>query len=480
MWWIILIVVILGPIIVALIRTALIKDTPSGVLPDPPSDELIERTGHVLSEMVQSPTVSHVDGATDDIEPFLEFHQTLEKHFPNVHRMLKKEVVDHCNLMFHWQGRDPSIDPILLIAHQDVVPAAEEGWRHPPFSGTLRDGSVWGRGALDCKSTLYNVMEGVERLIADGFVPSSDVWLAFSSNEETSGDGAAKMSARFEERGIRFRLVLDEGGAIMEEALPGMDRPFAMIGVTEKGYIDLKITAKGTGGHSSTPPNDTPLVRLARFMDRVDRKKPFKKHLSKENKAMMRAVAPSLPFGMRFLFGNLWLTQPLVMFAMPKVSSYGEALMSTTIAFTMAEGSETSNVIPTEAWVMANMRPSPHQNVASSIGALQPYLDANDLEATPVLVREASPVSDIDDPRFEAFVSVIETCFPDCGIAPYLVMGGTDARNYTNVSDMVLRFQAIRMTHEELGSMHNIDERINIRAVAEGVLFIRALIERFC
>ncbi|HHV41666.1 MAG TPA: M20/M25/M40 family metallo-hydrolase [Clostridiaceae bacterium] len=523
MWWLVVPIAFIILLGFAIIRAIIIKADPPQPRLEAPSGKELERAGIVLSEMVQKPTISHVDGHEDDLAPFFEFQDVLTRHFPLLHHHLSKEVIDG-SLIYCWQnsnrGRESSTDtatpatkmkfnnhssgsdehlvadkikptfdrkskqdtkkPILLIAHQDVVPATAEGWRFPPFSGTLSEGSVWGRGALDCKSMIYAILEGIEQLLSENFTPSCDIWLAFSTNEETSGAGAPTISRIFEERGLYFRLVLDEGGAVLEDALPGMDRPFAMIGVAEKGYLDLKITAQGSGGHSSTPPDNTPLARLARFITAIERKPPFKKVLSRETRAMMRATAPSLPFLLRFLFGNLWLTAPLIKFALPRVSTFGRAMLATTCTFTMAEGSEASNVIPNEASVIANLRPATHQGVDASLAALHPLLKKNELSADFLIAQEPSPVSDITDPRYQDFVAVIKDCFPDCGVSPYLVMGGTDARNYTNVSDMVLRFQPIRMTQEELGAMHGIDERISVQSVAEGAVFIKQLIKKLC
>jgi carboxypeptidase PM20D1 len=474
--WIILLI-ILVPLLVAVVHAALIKAKPSDARPLPVSPEARERAGEVLSDMVRCPTISHVEAS--DLPPFFELHKVLEKHFPLLHSELEKEVLDG-GLMFHWKGKNDSLDPILLIAHQDVVPADPQGWKYPPFDGVVADGCVWGRGSFDCKSTIYAVMEGVEQLLREGFEPESDVWLAFATNEENSGDSAYNMSRLFKERGIHFRLVLDEGGAILQEALPGMDRPFAMVGVCEKGSMDLRFHAAGRGGHSSTPPRNNPLARLARFVSSVENKKPFRKELSHEVRSMMQRTAPYLPFPMRFMFGNLWLTAPLLKLVMPKVSPFGEAIMSTTCVFTMAQGSDTANVIPSSASVTANLRPIGHQPCQASIEALRPLAEKNDLEIEVLMQRDPSPISNIDDPRYVMLEQVIRQSFPDCGTAPYVVMAGTDSRHYTIVSDMVLRFQPIRVSDEELAAMHGINERVSLDALVEGSGFISRLIQAFC
>lgn len=471
-----ILLILLIPIIVALVRTVLLKAKPADKKALPVSEEAKERAGKVLSDMVACPTISYVN--EEDLPPFLELHEVLEKHFPLIHEKLEKENLNG-NLIYHWKGSNEKLDPILLIAHQDVVPASPEGWTHPPFAGVVADGYVWGRGAFDCKSTMYAVMDGVEQVLKENYQPESDVWMAFATNEENSGESAYEMSRLFEKRGLRFRLVLDEGGAILEEALPGMDRPFAMVGVCEKGSMNLRFHAKGKGGHASTPPAHTPIARLARFVQQVENKKPFKRELSYVVGSMMERTAPYMPFLMRFLFGNLWLTAPLLKLVMPKASPFGEAIMATTMVFTMAEGSDTENVIPASASVTSNLRPIQHQQCQDSIAALRPLAEENELEIEVLMERDPSPISNIDDPRYAKLEELILQDFPDCGTAPYVVMAGTDARHYTVVSDMVLRFQPIRVSNEELSAMHGIDERVSVEALAEGSRFISNLIKSF-
>ena len=429
-----------------------------------------------LGAMIRIPTVSKHEH--EDLTQFYLFHQELEKLFPLIHKNLEKTVLNG-TLVYRWQGQDSSKLPILFMGHQDVVPATDEGWSVPAYSGVAKDGCVYGRGAMDCKSTMYVQLQAVEELLEEGFVPPCDVYLEYSINEETGGDGAAAAMRYLRDQGLRFAFVMDEGGAVIDEAVPGMDRPYAVIGITEKGYMDVKITARGKGGHSSTPPRNTPAARLYAFANEIERKRPFKKKLIPEVMEMFRQMAPAFSLPMRFLLGNLWLTKPLVKAAMPKVSPFGEALMATTCCFTQMKGSDAANVIPKEPYLIANLRCSVHQNCEESLAVLKKYGKKYDLEFEVLLSRDASPVSDIHSAAYGFVEKTIRSHFPDAGVAPYLIMGGTDCRHFHALSDTALRFAPIRMTNEQNASCHAVDENVSLAALAEGVQFYKRLLQNY-
>ena len=429
-----------------------------------------------LGAMIRIPTVSKHEH--EDLSQFYLFHQELEKLFPLIHEKLEKTVLNG-TLIYRWKGADDSKLPVLFMGHQDVVPASDEGWSVPAYSGVVKDGCLYGRGTLDCKGTMYVQLQAVEELLEEGFVPPCDVYLEYSINEETGGDGAAAAMRHLRDQGIRFAFVLDEGGAVIDEAVPGMDKPYAVLGVTEKGYMDVKITARGKGGHSSTPPRNTPAARLFAFANEIERKRPFKKKMIPEVKEMFRQMAPAFSGPLRFLLGNLWLTKPLVMAAMPLVSPFGEALMATTCCFTMMKGSDAANVIPKEPYLIANLRCSVHQNCEESLKVLKKYGKKYDLEFEVLLSRDASPVSDIHSPAFAFVEKTIRAHFPDAGVAPYLIMGGTDCRHFHALSDTALRFAPVRMSNAQNASCHAVDENVTLSALVEGVAFYKRLLENY-
>ncbi len=455
--------------VVVIIRTLSIKAAPRPECAYVTDAELEQACAEKLGAMVRIPTVSKNED--EDLSEFYRLHAEMERLFPLIHQKLEKTDLNG-TLIYRWAGRDSSKKPILLMGHQDVVPADDEGWSVPAFSGTVKkDGCLYGRGAMDCKSTMLVELEAVERLLAEGFVPECDVYLEYSINEESSGAGAANAVKWLQDKGLRFAIVIDEGGAVMDRAVAGMDRPYAVIGITEKGYMDLKISAKGRGGHSSTPPRNTPAARLFAFAAQMERARPFRKALIPETEEMFRAMAPSFGFGLRMILGNLWLFRPVLKMVMPRVSPFGEAILSTTCCFTQMCGSDAPNVIPKEPYIIANLRCSVHQNAEASLAVIREYAEHYDLEVEVLTARDASPVSNIHSPEYAYLCDCVREHFPDCGVSPYVIMGGTDCRHFHALTENALRFAPVRMTGAQSASCHAVDENVSVAALAEGVQF---------
>ena len=456
-------------VLIAAVRTFFIQLPPAGERPA--VDETASlRHAERLAEMIRVPSVSK--NADDDLSEFDALHRVLERLFPRVHAALEKTELSG-TLIFRWAGSDPSQKPILFMAHQDVVPAPDEGWTYPPFSGTIADGKLYGRGTLDSKCNIYAQLEAVEQLLCEGFTPPCDVYIEMAINEETGGDGAPSAARYLEAHGVFPELVLDEGGTILERVMPGMDRPFAVIGVGEKGYLDVKFTAKGYGGHSSTPPKRTPIARLSAMVSDIERRSPFKSYLSPAVGEMLTAISGSFGYGMRLLLGNLWLFRPLVTLVMPAISGYGAALLKTTCTFTMSGGSDACNVIPAEAFVIANLRTAAHQGVDETLRILGKYAKKYDLTMTVLQRRDASPFADTKGKAYADVVAAIRARFPDIGVTPYLVLGGTDARHFYSVCDSPLRFSPIRMDSKQEKSCHGVDENVTAAALTEAVGFYK-------
>ena len=440
-----------------------------------PQEQLDAYAGK-MGDMIRVPTVSKAEH--EDLTQFYGFHKVLEQLFPALHSSLEKTVLQG-TLLYRWPGKDPDKKPILLMGHQDVVPASDQGWCVGAYSGEVMEGKVYGRGALDCKSTMFVELQAVEELLAEGFVPPCDVYLAYSINEETGGAGAAIAMNHLKSQGITLALVMDEGGAVIDKAVDGMDRPYAVIGITEKGYMDLKITARGKGGHSSTPPRKTPAARLFAFANEIERKRPFQKKLLPETTEMFKAMAPSFPFPMRLVLGNIWLFKPLLMALMPLVSPFGEAVMATTCCFTMMQGSDAANVIPKEPYLVANLRTSVHQGCDASLAVMEKYAKKYGLEIAVLMRRDASPVSNIHSKEYAYVVQCIRELFPDVGVAPYIIMGGTDCRHFHALTENALRFAPVPMTAEQSASCHAVDENVTITALAEGVQFFKHFLKGY-
>lgn len=461
---------LLSLLLAAVIRTCLIKAKPNK------RKSMIEYSAgeeagyaRTLSEMVKIPTVSL--RKKHDLTQFERLQNVLEAQFPLIHEKLEKTVLDG-NLLFRWKGRS-SDDAVLLMGHQDVVTAEETTWRKDPFSGAIEDGKVWGRGAMDCKCTVMTEFQAVEELLRESFVPEFDIYLASSVDEEISGGGAQKTVKYLADNGVRLSVVIDEGGGISEGVLPGLEGFFAVIGVVEKGYMDVRIKAKGRGGHSSTPPKHTPIARLSDFVSEFERKRPFKKKLTRPVKEMFAGMAPYLGFGMRLLLGNIWLFGPLLTLLLPLFSSYGESLVATTFAFTMCQGGSTPNVIPDEAYVICNLRPALHQGFEESADVLRKHAAKHDLEVEVIEGRDASNEAPTNAYEYKYLKECVNDCFPEIGVSSYYIGGGTDCRNYELVCDNCLRFCPIKMDTQQLRAMHAANENIDTFALAESVKFYK-------
>lgn len=474
--WIIPLVV--GSLLFVLLAIALVRTFRAQSVPIPrPIRNLNPDREQMLAEklgkMIRVVTIADKDHP--DPAPFLELQQVMASLFPKVFATMEKTVFPSGSLLFRWSGASRE-NSILLMAHQDVVPAPAEGWKHPPFSGEYADGEVHGRGTFDTKGTLFAFFQAAEELIDEGFIPAVDVWLASSTDEEVMGRGAAETVRWLRERNIHPALVLDEGGAIVDGVLPSVRRPMALLGVLEKGYIDLRVVARSHGGHSSTPPKNTPLARLAKFVVDIEKHSPMKSRMIPEVGDLFANAAPSMGFAYRFLFGNLWLFRPLLTWLLPKINAYGGALLSTTVAFTRAGGSEANNVIPSEAWLVLNLRPHPIQPMEDSIAAIRKVAGRRGLEVEILEARDTTPIVDSHSPAFGFLVDTVRAVFPDVLISPYVILGGTDARHYQEICEATIRFSPLRVTNADLKKMHGLNESIPVDVVDEAVSFYRHLI----
>ncbi len=460
-----------SPLAAAVVRTLLMPKRVSDYKPMP-DKERVEFYAQKLSEMVRCETVS--DPNDPQIEKFLGFHKKLEELFPLVHEKLEKTEIDG-NLLYYWKGRSPA-KPIVLMSHQDVVPA-EGVWEHGPFSGDIADGKVWGRGAADTKCTVMAFFQAVEELLQSGFTPGQDVYLASSCTEEWGGDGAPKLVNELKRRGVKPFLVCDEGGGIISEPVGGVKGNYAMIGVFEKGQGNVKFTARSSGGHSSAPPKNSPIARLAAFECSVEKHSPFRKRFPHEVEAMFKTLAPYAGFGMKLLFGNMWLFKPLLKLVMPKVSPQAGAMLQTTVAFTMQSGSDARNVLPQEASVCANMRFIPHQGMEESLAIIKKRADKFGLETEVINATDYTHATDIQGEGWSFVVKAIERVFPGLAASPYVMTGGTDARFYQEICPNCIRFAPVIFGPEQLKGMHGLNENIGCDCLPAAVDFYKTLID---
>ncbi|MCW2837762.1 MAG: peptidase [Marmoricola sp.] len=430
-----------------------------------------------LQNLVRIPTVSFADEAAIDPQPFEEFIAILAVEFPLLHERLTLHRVLAHSLLFRWEGRSDA-DPVVLMAHLDVVPVDETApWQHPPFAAEIHDGAVWGRGTLDDKGSLVGICAAVELLLARGVVPARDVWLSFGAREEVSGPDAVAAVEELRSRGVTPWFVLDEGGAVAHEAFPGVEPPLGVIGVSEKGTTTIELRAEGRGGHSSTPSPNGPTARIARAVVRLE-KRQFAASLPEPTLEMFARLAPHAPLPLRPLFANARRLQPLVKRALLAAGAEPAALVRTTMAVTTLSGSPAHNVIASSATAAVNLRILVGDTVASATEHVRRAIADDSITLELRDVNEPSPVSPYDDPAFELLATTIGELFEDAVPTPYVMMAATDSRYFTAICPRVYRFTPFRMTKAQRESIHGYDERIGVEDFLGGVQWYARLIER--
>jgi len=462
-------------VVIVLLRAALLKPTPAKEAKITlENNERAAEYGKKLSTLVKKETVS--SRFEPDRTKFLEFHEILNEMFPNIHKTCEKHVFNG-SLLFKWSGKG-NHEPILFMSHHDVV-EANGTWEHEAFSGDIDEqGRVWGRGTVDTKASLFCLLTAAEELIAEGYVPECDVYLASSCTEEWSGEGAPATVKYLKEQGIKLGLVLDEGGMILEEPVGGVKGTYGMVGVLEKGYGDVKFIARSNGGHASAPKKNSPLVRLGKFMVDVEKNYPFRHQFNPTVTEMFTRMAPNMDFGMKLIFANLWLFKPLLTKLLPVISSAAGAMIRTTVAFTTAKGADGLNVLPQEAYVTANMRFIPHQDDKESIAIITERAKKFGLETEVIYSDAPCPVVDYKGAPFKRLEEVAAEVYPGVGICPYVMTGGTDAKYYKEVSDHCLRFAPLYIDAQQYASIHGLNENIYQGALTYGVDFYKKMIQK--
>lgn len=407
-------------------------------------------------------------------EALREMHRFLEQSYPRVHSTLHREVVGGGSLLYTWPGSDPSLTPVLLMAHLDVVPVepgTESRWTQPPFEGRIADGFVWGRGTLDDKGSVLGILEAAEALLSAGWRPTRTIYFAFGHDEEGAGEGARQIVALLKSRGLRLEWVLDEGGRITEGRMPGITAPVAVIGIAEKRYLTIELVARGDGGHAAMPPQENTVAVLARAITRIEAH-PFPSHLDGSGGILFEYLGPELPLSRRLVFANLWLFRPLVegqLSASPSLN----AIIRTTVAPTMLDGGVKDNVLPTTARAVVNLRLSPEDSVSGVLEHLRRAIDDPHVELRPRgrLPEETAPTSPVDAPAYAALARTIRQVYPDALVAPFLLVGTTDAHAYTALSPNVYRFTPAWFGPGDDSRTHGIDERLSVKQHADAVRF---------
>lgn len=438
----------------------------------------IDRAARNLSEAVSIKTVSASNPENTDWNEFKKFRNFLEKTYPLVHEKTKREIVNDYSLLYIWKGKDSSKKPVMLMAHQDVVPVAEETleeWKQPPFSGKIADGYVWGRGALDIKLLLISIMETVESFLKEDFVPERDIYLFFGHDEEVGGpQGAARMAEIFKERGIEFEYVVDEGGVIAENILAEIKSPVALIGTCEKGHANVRLSVEDTGGHASMPPRNTALGILSKAIVRLE-KHQMKPSISQPVSDFLNHIGPEMKGIKKVVLANLWLLAPLFK-ALFATNQLGNALLRTTTAPTMAQGSLESNVLPSQASAVVNFRIAPGDTGDALLKHIKKVVKDPRVKIEVLRVDNPSKVSGVDNHVFKTLEKTVYQTFPDAVVIPYLVMASTDSAQFEEVCPHIYRPGPYKLDVAELQSIHGINERVSIDNISNCIRFYMQLI----
>ncbi|HMC54216.1 MAG TPA: M20 family peptidase [Gemmatimonadaceae bacterium] len=432
-----------------------------------------------MSEAVRYRTISYFDSSAR-LSEFARFRSFLVRAYPLVHTKLRREVLDSATLVFTWKGADTSLAPVLLLGHQDVVPVepgTEKDWKHGAFSGDVADGFIWGRGTLDDKFSVLGNLEAVESLLRKNYQPRRTVILAFGYTEELGGPSAVRTAQLLQQRGIKPWFVMDEGGALGDSIVPGVSSRVALIGISEKGYLSLRLTAHGQGGHSSMPPSETAVSILGGALDRVQRT-PLPARMNDATRAMFNTVGPLMTYSRRFVMANMWLFEPVVQAGMAKNPS-GNAVVRTTTAVTMVSGGIKDNVVPSAATAVVNFRLMPGDSVRWVTERIKQIVNDSRIDVEPIegSAREASAVSPTDNDAYAVLAQSIREAYPGTTVSPFLLMGGTDSRNFYLVSSNVYRFAPILVDGDELKIVHGTNERVKIGSYLAAIGAYRRIIE---
>lgn len=429
-----------------------------------------------LSKLIRCKTVSYYDPSLEDNAEFEKLIALLPKLYPNVFKVCKFKQLPDRALLFKWVGKENK-KPTVLMAHYDVVPVDEAAWQKPPFEAIIEDGVLWGRGSLDTKVTFNGVLFAANTLIGEGYTPENDIYFAFSGGEEVNGNGAVNIVNYFKEKGIQPELVVDEGGAVVENVFPGVKKPCAMVGIAEKGMLNLTFSVKSNGGHASSPAPHTPIGILSRACCKVENN-PFKMHITKPAAEMFDTLGRHSSFVFRMIFANLWLFKGVLNIICKKSGGELNALLRTTVAFTQSEGSNAPNVIPPSATMTANLRLNPKDTVDSAVEYIRKTINDDNVELILGSNMNPSRVSQTDCTAFNKVASAVANTWKGCIVSPYLMVQCSDSRHWGAISDKVYRFSAMDLTAEERKTIHGHNERIRLETANSAVEFYIRLIKQ--
>ena len=473
----VLLAILVVLLLVILFRTLKFKPTDEKrAEPDPISFDKDRAVNH-LQQLVRCKTVSYKNHDLEDQAEFDKLRALLPEFYPNIFKNCTMERVDRTGLLFHWKGKDSS-EPSVLMAHYDVVPVDESGWEKNPFDGIIEDGVLWGRGTIDTKITFCSSLEAAETLMEQGFVPEHDVYLAYSGDEEISGNGAPSIVSLLEQRGITPAMVVDEGGAVVENVFPGVKEKTALVGIGEKGIMEMELSIRSNGGHASAPLPHGPVSDLARAVVALE-DNPFPSQLCGASEAMFDTLGRRSTFLYRMIFSNMWLFKPILDMFCRKAGGELNAMMRTTCAFTQMAGSAANNVIPPKASIGMNLRLLGDDTIESVVEYVRKTVNNDKIEIIVNGGDNPSPTSDIHSEAWQKVKKAVEQTWEGAIVSPYLMVQCSDSRQYNRITDKIFKFSAMELTKEERSYIHGNNERIPLEKIGKAVEFYLNL-ERQC
>ncbi|MDL5048557.1 M20 family peptidase [Oscillatoria amoena NRMC-F 0135] len=441
-----------------------------------PAPELTETALQHFQQALSYKTISYGDPSQFDSAQFIGFREFLESTYPRTHETLSREIIEGYSLLYTWKGKNPDLKPVVLMAHQDVVPieeATKSMWTVDPFGGVIKDNFIWGRGTTDDKINVVSILETVEKLLNENFQPDRTVYLVFGHDEEIGGKGAVSIAKVLKERNIAAEFVLDEGGLITAEKVPGISKPVALLGTAEKGYLSLKLTVVAQGGHSSMPMKETSIDILSRALFNL-RNNPFEPDFTEPMQGFMESLGPEMPFVQRMAFANPWLFKKLILGTYSE-SNTGDAMIRTTIVPTIIEGGIKDNVVPTVATAVVNFRLLPGHTSGQVIEEVKRKINDERVNVAPLNrnIAEPSPVTSMKSFGYQKIATTIQKSYPRVITSPFLVIGATDSRHFSEISSNIIKFSPMV---DPIG-FHGIDERVSLESYKTALWFYEQLLK---
>lgn len=428
-----------------------------------------------LGEMLKIPTISYENKNDIDFSKYEQYVKLVQSMYPLVFEKCEYVLTKDYAIKLKLKGKSDK-KPTVLMAHYDVVPVTK-GWDHDPFLGKVVDGYLYGRGAIDTKCTMAFALSALEVALKDGYVPNNDLYLIFGSNEEVYGDSQYNIVMDMKKQGIKPALVFDEGGGIMNNAFPGVSKDAAFLGMVEKGMVNIKLTYDGNGGHSSTPRKNGPIIKMSKALAKLE-KKPMKPQYTKTVKELLNIMGRNCSFALKIVFANMWLFKGLVKHLFTKLSADTRALVSSTFAFTTINGGNQTNIIPNHVEANINVRIAPFDTPKDVINHIKKVINDESIKISASDINKMYDECDFNQEGYEIIKQTTIETYPNTIVAPFIMLGGTDARHYNEISSCVIRFSPIKVTNEDRKGIHGLNEKIKVETIEKGLEFYQRLLEK--